>query len=231
MSVKLFQELDQGRVTQRKGEHFSYRQIPLGDSALIPVEQQMIVDQSIEIDGSLLVDGELFIEDFKEVVIPPPPVFTQVDQFSYKLINAGETVTIPSDQEMFLADRVDIDGILIVDGHLAVGEGVPPVDPVVLPADNFSYTEVQLAQVINIPVRQQMVVDGMATVDGVLEIDGELSFLSTPPEVEDEFLPWYEIPAGKVIQIKQYREYFLSEYLLLDGELQIETGGRLAIGA
>jgi hypothetical protein len=230
MSVKLFQELSQGRVTQRKGEHFSYRHIPTGESALIPEEQQMIVDRVIEIDGALLVDGELLLEDFKEVVIPTPPVFTQVDQFSYKLIGAGETVTIPADQEMFLADRIDIDGTLIVDGHLAVGEGVPPVEPIVIPGDNFSYTEVQLAQVINIPVRQQMVVDGMMTVDGVLEIDGELAFLPAPPEPEeDEFLPWYEIPSGKVISIKQYREYFLSEYLLLDGEIQID--GRLVIGA
>lgn len=41
-------------------------------------------------------------------------------QFSYKLIQTLETVTIPVNREMVVSNYIDIDGTLIIEGDLAI---------------------------------------------------------------------------------------------------------------
>jgi hypothetical protein len=88
------------------------------------------------------------------------------DNFSYKKIFNGNTVTIPVDQVMITPVLIDVEGILEVIGDLFL------ID--LNDAENFSYDKIESGNRVVIPDGQQMIVDRLVDVDGVLEVNGKL---------------------------------------------------------
>ena len=91
-----------------------------------------------------------------------------VDNFSYKKIPSGDTVTIPFNQVMLLAGNIEVDGNLVTDGDL---EMIADRD------DNFSYDTIPADDVVHIRNNQQMIVYGDIVTDGTLILDGNLILL------------------------------------------------------
>lgn len=88
-----------------------------------------------------------------------------VDNFSYKKIPSGDTVTIPVNQVMLLASNIEVEGNLVTDGDL---EMIADRD------DNFSYDTIPTDEVVHVRENQQMIVYGDIATDGTLILDGNL---------------------------------------------------------
>ena len=182
-------------------DNFSIKKVI--STTAIPSNQEMIVTD-IEIDAEFDVEGQVVID----------PIETPQDNFAYSEIT--KRVNIPEHQQMIVDADLIIENELQIDGYCLLEE----VGNVI----NFSFKEIVTS--LAIPAHQQMIADGELLLDNDLILEGEVSILTG---IDDEFVPWYEIPTGKVINIKQYREYFISDDIILDGVIEVE--GRLVIGA
>lgn len=94
-------------------ENFSYDKIPLGLTVQVPLNQQMFVDYPLDIEGTLDVLGRVSVNHDYESDEPG-------DNFGYRVIPLGKTVTIPEYQDMIVADNLEILGTLNAVGSFTV---------------------------------------------------------------------------------------------------------------
>lgn len=190
---------------------FSFRKVILGATLVIAAEQEMIVSQFIEIDGSLEIEGVLTVDDLPEYK----------DNFSQRVVDTR--TVIPLNQQMIVTPEVEVVGELVIDGELVLEDFVD-TDTDTIPPDNFSWSKV--VSLVEVPANQQMIVDGEIDVQNELRLEGSLSLLGG---VDEDDLPWFRIPEKKVITVSSNAEYFLSQFLILEGLINVE--GNLVIGA
>lgn len=88
-------------------DNFSLIRVNSGSKKTIPSTQEMLLSSDLLIDGELVIDGSLVeIDDLQ-------------DNFSYERVASNKNVLIQTDQVMpFYTSTYEVDGVLIVDGHL-----------------------------------------------------------------------------------------------------------------
>lgn len=150
------------------------------------------------------------------------------NNFSYREIAAGEEVNIHAGQQMIVINAVRVDGFLRIDGEMYVQEPQVIPEPIELPADNFSYSEIPSGKIVNIPATQQMYVRDHIRIDGFLRVEGQLSVGGAPLVEVDEPVPVY-VEAGKLYRVKTNQEIQFRNFLRVDGA--VRNDGFIAIGA
>lgn len=112
--------------TRLDQDNFSYKEIANSETVRILSGQQMIVSDQVRVDGFLFVAGEAYVTQIKqidpEIVLPP-------DNFSYFEVESTKTVTVPQSQQMYLLNFVRVDGFLVVEGEVAVGNSCQEPEP------------------------------------------------------------------------------------------------------
>jgi len=88
------------------------------------------------------------------------------DNFSYQRIETGETVTIPTNQEMIVDGPVTLDGTLVVDGVVT--------EQVDYSLWSFGWNTIQANVSIRIPTERDLLFCSPLIIDGVLTVDGRL---------------------------------------------------------
>lgn len=94
-------------------ENFSHDRISAGVTKRVPADQQMVVDYPLEILGTLDLEGRVVVLSDYEEEEPG-------DNFGYRTIALGKTVRIPENQDMLVAESLDILGTLNVEGSFTV---------------------------------------------------------------------------------------------------------------
>ncbi len=95
---------------------------------------------------------------------------------------------------------------------------------------NFSYKEILSTEEIEVPARQQMIVNDRVRIDGQLKVSGEVYVYKMPtpepfPELPDDNFSFYEIVVPK--EVKATEEMVLSQSCKISSQLRV--AGRLAI--
>lgn len=90
---------------------------------------------------------------------------------------------------------------------------VDPNDP------NFSYLKVSEGESVLVPANQQMLFDGIITVDGTLEVDGEVNQI-----VDYTFwaYSWNKIPADVSLLVPVHRDMLVEQGLQVEGRLTVD---------
>lgn len=93
---------------------------------------------------------------------------TSGDQnFSYKLINTGETIVVPEGQQMLVDEHVTVLGHLTVRGEI--------VDISARAQEHFFYDLIDDSTVVDVIENRLLMFKGHLTVDGVLRVKGRLA--------------------------------------------------------
>jgi hypothetical protein len=142
--------------------------------------------------------------------------------FSYHTVESSESITIPASQQMILVGGLLVDGELIVDGQIIIDDFSEPLGF----DSNFSFKQIPVGRVVNIGSTKEMLLESPLLLDGVLEVDGSMSFVKD--DIEPKF-PLFNIPANTCVYVEENQEYFLSNGLILDGILDMK--GMLSLGA
>jgi predicted acyltransferase (DUF342 family) len=146
-------------------------------------------------------------------------------------IRTNESWYIEQNQEMWASERIKIDGELIVEGSLKVGQTNKPDPTLPVYPDNFSYEKININQTVTIPENQQMIVSGFVKNEGDLVVSENASLVILGEYVDDdvqEEVPQY-ILINKNFEIKENYQKYYKDFLSIAGTLKIN--GSLAIGA
>lgn len=87
---------------------------------------------------------------------------------------------------------------------------------------NFSYLVVENGETIEVPVGQQMIVDGPIEVDGELSVSGRVSELV---DYSQWSFSWNRIESNRTIRVPANRDLVVMPGLKIDGTLSLD--GRL----
>lgn len=150
-----------------------------------------------------------------------------VNNFSYREIADGITISIPAEQQMIVVDSVRVDGDLLVAGELYVSEPPAPAPAVILPPDNFSYYRVLAATTVTVPVNQEMGIRDSVRVDGNLLVDGQVSIGHTYIEEKPDRLV-NNVPMNTRYLVLLNEEYYFRNYLKVGGE--VRNNGFITVG-
>lgn len=145
------------------------------------------------------------------------------NQFSFSEIN--DVTTINSDQQMIVKDSISIISTLFIFGYLVL---IDFSKTEIIYPDNFSYSKIENDKHVEVPLNQEMVLANRIDILGELKLLGNLSFVDSNTEIEDNYLPSFEILTYEKIKIPLRKEYRVVDLLLFG---QIEVFGRLTIGA
>lgn len=94
-----------------------------------------------------------------------------------------------------------------------VGNGTGSTSP-----ENFSYKEIASGETVEIPVRQQMLVDGHVRVLGHLSVNGELIDVSN--RGSEKFF-YTKVNADETVVVEADRLLLYKNHLTVDGHLRV----------
>ena len=149
------------------------------------------------------------------------------NNFSYKIINNNELVSIPLEQQMIVINSIKVDGELFVDGEVYIKEPEKPFPEINLPEDNFSYYNITTNLIKTIPLNQQMYVRDSIKVDGNLIVMGEFAVGNSYIEAEQKRLT-NNVLSNTFYTVFLNEEYYFRNFLKIDG--QVINNGFINIG-
>ena len=231
--------LKDGKLSQLPAEdtldgqdNFSYKKIKSAEVVTIREDQQMLLSGDLAVLGQMNLLGEVVLIDIEDSdtaqVIPP----SDPENFSHFRIASLAEKTIPQNQQMNVFGPLYLDGQLSVLGEVNLGQlaqEIPEV-PTLEETENYSWRKILAGQNKIVPTNQQMAVVGDIVVLGQLQVLGEIAIISgaVPTDLEDDYLPPFEIGAGETFTVKARRLMFLPRALLNFGQLNVF--GELALG-
>jgi hypothetical protein len=190
----------------------------------VPTAQNMLQVGALLVEGELQIDGGLFLEEFSNSAEFP------AENFSFRRVDPAQLVRVDGGQQMLVVPigGFEVEGEIQVDGQLILDDFDVAIEqqPIVSPPDNFSYKEVLAGLDVTVPTRQQMIVDGLLTVEGGLILEGELSLIS---DERDDGLSPFRLVVGETFRVPEKKQLLIVGVFELEGTLEVE--GNFALGA
>ena len=150
-------------------ENFSFFEVL--DELTVPSGQQMVlVGKSVITEDELIIEGCVFLDDMKETVVPPPPVYAE--NFSYHTVQSGLAVTVPADQQMLLDGDMIVEGQMVVEGQFVLID--EPEGQFVDPGLYAPLFEIQAGELVRIAERREYWLSDSLILDGILQVEGRL---------------------------------------------------------
>lgn len=119
---------------------------------------------------------------------------------------------------MIVSNQVRVDGELIVSGELYITD-IKQLDPVInLPPDNFSYYNIPVSTIIDIPINQEMYLRDSIKIDGNLVVNGKFSVGNTFTEPALTRLV-NNVLINKFYTVDVDEEYSFRNFLKINGEV------------
>jgi len=187
--------------------------------------QAVIVDPiSCETEDAVFdVEGQLIFDELNYLT-EESQSFSFPENFSYKKIVQGQSVSIPNTQQMLYEGVIDIEGTIDVEGVISDVYDEKSPEPVVEWPENFSYEKIPVGTTVHVPSNQQMIVDTLCDIEGALDLDGciVLNTDSEPVELPPQNFSYRVIDFNQYLKIPFNQDMLVADSFDIIGILDAE---------